>query len=129
LGDVETKAEFPEWLEESPECRRSVPRGEAKPHWGNGQTGRVGVVDRVAGRVAVGLVGLVDERVDRQELPGLGVVVAVDEVGESGRVGVAAGVSEWRVAGKAAGGFWVAPGVVACVGGECACRAVDDPSD
>jgi hypothetical protein len=50
-------------------------------------TGGIGLVDRVAIDVRIGVLGLVDERVDGEELPCLGVVVAVDQVGEATRLG------------------------------------------
>ena len=67
-------------------------------------------------------------RVDGEELSRRGVVVAPDQVYEAGGVGVAAGVAEWGVAGEAAAGFGVAPGVVAGGGGEGA-AGVDDAAD
>ena len=74
--------------------------------------GWVRVEDGVVVRVLVGLKGLADLRVDRQELPGGRVVVTGLQVDEACRVGVAACESERGGRGEAARTLRVPPGVV-----------------
>lgn len=69
------------------------------------EPGGVGVVEGVAGNVAVGAVGDVLQRVDGEELTGAGVVVAGAEVDQPSGIGVFAGEPERGQCGVSSTGF------------------------
>src|SRR5580658_611214 len=71
----------------------------------------IGAGDRIVSGVLVRLL-LTEHRVDGQELPGGGIVVAADEIDQPAGIGVASGESERRDGGQAAGVLRVSPRVV-----------------
>jgi hypothetical protein len=114
--------------EVEPECSHcDEPRRTTCVATHHPQTGRIGRVERAAGRISIRLLGRRQQRIDGEELLGGRVVVAGAQVVEA-RLGVAVlpGVAE-GVGGAARAGGRLAVGVVGVGGDDRAAKAPSFP--